>query len=452
MRTIAIVGAGFCGTALATRLLRAPPAAETRLVLIERQAEVGRGVAYAAHPYPYLLNVAAARMSADPAQPLEFLAFARQRDAGAAPGDFLPRALYGEYLAARLDEAERGAPAHMRLERLHAEVTAIGRDGGAWRIETATGGQLTAADVVLALGNPRPATPAAWRGIDDASDLWDEAGEIPGDHAVLIVGTALTMVDTVLRLAADPARSAPIVAVSRHGLLPRPHGSGQDDRREGDIEKLRRAAGTSARALLRAVRAMIAQAQRHGRDWRDVIVFLRSEAPALWQALSQAERGRFLRHVRPYWGIHRNRVPAEFSALLETLQSTGRLTVRAARIVALERRDGRIRVTLAPRGGGSAETLLVDRVVNCTGPDYDLSRSREPLVRQLLRDRLVNADIHGLGLATGPVGEVLGESGAVPGLYYVGPMLRAGWWEATAVQELRGHVERLAVRLGDEAP
>jgi uncharacterized NAD(P)/FAD-binding protein YdhS len=29
-------------------------------------------------------------------------------------------------------------------------------------------------------------------------------------------------------------------------------------------------------------------------------------------------------------------------------------------------------------------------------------------------------------------------------LFYVGPMLRADHWEATAAQELRGHAERLA--------
>jgi hypothetical protein len=36
---------------------------------------------------------------------------------------------------------------------------------------------------------------------------------------------------------------------------------------------------------------------------------------------------------------------------------------------------------------------------------------------------------------------------AMPGLYYVGPMLRATYWEATAVAELRGHAIRLAERL-----
>jgi glycine/D-amino acid oxidase-like deaminating enzyme len=62
---IVIVGAGFCGTVLAANLLRRPPSAPTDIVLIERGSAMGRGLAYAAREFPYLLNVPAARLSAD---------------------------------------------------------------------------------------------------------------------------------------------------------------------------------------------------------------------------------------------------------------------------------------------------------------------------------------------------------------------------------------------------
>jgi uncharacterized NAD(P)/FAD-binding protein YdhS len=63
-RTIVIVGGGFSGTVLAVNLLRHITDVPTRIVLIEREAEVGCGVAYAARSFPYLLNVPAGRMSA----------------------------------------------------------------------------------------------------------------------------------------------------------------------------------------------------------------------------------------------------------------------------------------------------------------------------------------------------------------------------------------------------
>ena len=98
MRTIVIVGGGYCGTTLATMLLRRPPATPTRLVLIERGVHVGRGVAFAARDFPYLLNVPAGRMSANPADPLEFLRFMQRREPGTDAESFLPRAWYGDYL------------------------------------------------------------------------------------------------------------------------------------------------------------------------------------------------------------------------------------------------------------------------------------------------------------------------------------------------------------------
>ena len=79
VRTIVIVGGGFCGTVVAANLLRRPPPGPTRLVLIERDGAVGRGVAYADRGFPYLLNVPASRMSANTAAPNEFLEFVQRR-------------------------------------------------------------------------------------------------------------------------------------------------------------------------------------------------------------------------------------------------------------------------------------------------------------------------------------------------------------------------------------
>ena len=76
-RTLVIVGAGFCGTVLAARLLRRPPSDATEIVLIERGTSIGRGVAYAGHDVPYVLNVPAGRLSVEPQDPGQFLRFAQ---------------------------------------------------------------------------------------------------------------------------------------------------------------------------------------------------------------------------------------------------------------------------------------------------------------------------------------------------------------------------------------
>ena len=78
-RTILIVGAGFSGTLVAANLLKSQHWATTRIVLVERSTSVARGKAYADREYPYLLNVPAGRMSADPNAPPDiFTAFEQQ--------------------------------------------------------------------------------------------------------------------------------------------------------------------------------------------------------------------------------------------------------------------------------------------------------------------------------------------------------------------------------------
>src|SRR5262249_56271521 len=96
-------------------------------------------------------------------------------------------------------------------------------------------------------------------------------------------------------------------------------------------------------------------------------------------------------------------------------------------------------------GARSARTMLVDRVVNCTGPDYNVRRSRGLLMRSLLAQGLMVPDPHNMGIRTGAYGALIDARGrAATNLFYVGPLLRADHWEATAAQELRGHAERLA--------
>jgi uncharacterized NAD(P)/FAD-binding protein YdhS len=92
----------------------------------------------------------------------------------------------------------------------------------------------------------------------------------------------------------------------------------------------------------------------------------------------------------------------------------------------------------------------VDRVINCTGPDYDVRRSSERLVRSLLAQGIASADPLGIGLATGARGALLGRDGrSADDVFYLGPMLRAAHWETTAVAELREYAAQLAQHLID---
>jgi uncharacterized NAD(P)/FAD-binding protein YdhS len=455
VRTIAIVGGGFSGTVVAAHLLRLSYWKPLRVVLVERTGDFGRGAAYARSSYPYVLNVPAGRMSGSSRDPMEFLRFARPRQPGATSDDFLPRSLFGDYLQSLLREAELGCPPHVRLERVQGDVRSIERLGGleALRLKLADGRLLSADDVVLALGNPPPARlPGADAlGLDRYIDSpWMAPPAINPGETVLVVGTGLTMADAVVA-GADQARDRVVFhAISRHGLIPPSQSSFRfrQERCEGDSGVLLRAASFSARRLMRAVRELAEDLERQGGDWREAVTFVRNLAPALWQRLSTRERRRFLRHARIYWDIHRHRLPQQTLAALEQLRQNEKLQVHAGHIVDLTPDGERVRVAWRPRGSTETRTLFVDRVINCTGPDYNSRRSRDPLLCSLLSQGLITADPLGLGLRTSANGALIDARGRVAAdLYYIGPMLRADHWESTAAQELRGHAERLARHL-----
>jgi uncharacterized NAD(P)/FAD-binding protein YdhS len=208
---------------------------------------------------------------------------------------------------------------------------------------------------------------------------------------------------------------------------------------------LLRAASVSLRGLVRSVRALVADSELRGGDWREAIAFVRALAPALWQRLSARDRLRFLRHVRCHWEVHRHRLPERTGAALDTLRRQGTLQVHAGRLLRLTPAGRRISVTWRARGQCAHRTLLVDRVVNCTGPDYDPRRGGERLLRSLIAQAMAVADPLGLGLVTDGFGALVDASGRIADdIHYIGPMLRASCWEVTAVQELRVHAERLA--------
>jgi uncharacterized NAD(P)/FAD-binding protein YdhS len=200
------------------------------------------------------------------------------------------------------------------------------------------------------------------------------------------------------------------------------------------------------------VRQLSRETEDRGGDWREAITFVRSLAPRLWSQLPNRERKRFLRHVRAYWDVHRHRLPPSTRAAVDELRARQRLTVRAGQILKLEPGANQVRVTWRPRGEAPSAVLLVDRVINCTGPDYRCAASLDPLVRNLTANGLIQPDALGTGLRIAPNGGLVNLFGrATRGLYYIGPMLRADHWEATAVQELREHAEHLAQELARPA-
>ena len=453
-RTIVIVGAGFCGTTLAVNLLRMARGQALRVILIER-AQFARGLAYSRHKYPYLLNVPAGRMSANADDPGEFLAFAQRSHPDAGASDFLPRELYGEYLEALLRSAESQA-AGASLQRLVGAAVAIERAHrrAGFHVYLADGRSVHADELVLATGNPGPAALPGHEKLRGSAnyvgDPWKAPPRFRAGESVLIVGTGLTMADVVM--AGTPPEGPPVKihALSRRGLVP----AAQTPFVAGDtavrLELLSRAheAPGSVVHLSRTARTLARELARSGDDWRKVVTAIRETAPQLWQRLPAPARRQFVTHLRPYWDVHRHRIPESTAAALRALQQDGQLAVHAGRIIGFAPAGKLIEVRYRPRGPRPVATLLVHRVINCTGPNYDVTQTQERVLRGLLAQGVATPDPLHLGLATDSLGRLIGVSGnTTRDLYYVGPLLRARDWESTAASELRLHAVRLARHL-----
>jgi uncharacterized NAD(P)/FAD-binding protein YdhS len=459
MKTIAVVGAGFSGTLLSLHLLRQCPP-PTRLVLIERNSQFGRGLAYGTPNDSHILNVPAARMSAFHDRPNDFLDWlARQAAAehdGPPPGPqtFAPRRLFGAYVRALLnDEIKRSG--RDRLELVKGDVISL--DGSPQRLVlTLDRGRTIEADMaVLAIGNfPPEPVPIANPGFYDTDfyrpDPWaaDVLTGLDPDSAILLLGTGLTTMDLVISLL-DQQHRGPIYALSRRGLLPRRHAGVPLPAPEHAPYP------TAVTALTRFLRREAARATAQGSGWQPVIDELRPFTVDVWQAMPLPDRQRFLRHLRPWWDVHRHRMAAGVADRIDAARAGGQLRILVGRVRDLAAGDrpvgngpvgdGAVTVQYRPRRQDGMAAIRDARVVNCAGPGADYDRIQEPLIRHLLRDGLVRPDPLRLGLDVTGNCALLNAQGAISRrLFAVGPMTKGTFWEMTAVPDIRRQTEKLA--------
>ena len=442
MRTVLIVGAGFSGVACAIQLLRGAARQPIRVLLLNRGGRLARGMAYGTQSPQHLLNVMAANMSVLPDDPGHFVRFASMRDSRAVDGSFVARSVYGDYLEWALQQAQMQAPRHAILDCVSGSVCSLQATARGGLSATLEDGRSIDADkVVLALGHlPAPPPLLPQGALTDSAryvaDPWDASltSTIGPQQPVVLLGTGLTAVDIALQL----LRHRPgqrVNLLSRHGLLPRPY-----EPPSGQLASsaLLHEEAPTVRAVLRAFMEQVERLETAGLSWHDALSALRHQSAHIWQGWSAPERRRFLRHLRPYWEVHRHQLPPTVQQELAAALACGALRVTAGRVLGIRDEAELSVLKVQPRGREATVELRAGRIINCTGSCASPRRAAVPLVRQLLADGLMRADALGLGVETGADCAVLGAEGSpTPGLYYIGPWLKAGFWEATAVPELR---------------
>lgn len=450
-RRIAIVGAGFSGSLLALHLLRRCQA-EDRIYLIERNQNFGRGLAYATGNPHHLLNVRAGNMSAFPDEPDHFVRWLQalppeeKVEIAGEPSasTFVPRRVFGNYIQQLLgDKLWREGQGH-NLFLVTDEAVALHRGPQGLTLELAVGRRYDIDHAVLAVGNFPPAQSAAGY----FGDPWNPAclAGLPSDAAVLILGTGLTFIDTVLSLL-DRGHRGKIYALSRRGLLPRVHAVVPTPWKYDPPPS-----GQRLVSLLRQVRAACAAAENVGVGWRAAIDGLRPHTQRLWQEMPRHERSRFLRHLRPWWDVHRHRSAPQVSNRLQAAIARGQLEIIKGRMGSTARTDNVTEVEINLRGETGRQRVKVDRIIDCSGPRSDATMIDQPLIQQLLTSGQVHPDPLGLGIDVTTDGAVIDAFGCpARDIHAVGPITKGTFWEIIAVPDLRLACANLAMKLFDAA-
>ncbi|HTU83353.1 MAG TPA: FAD/NAD(P)-binding protein [Candidatus Acidoferrales bacterium] len=427
-----VVGGGLAGTTVIAELAAGAPRNFTALLV--DGGEPGPGSAYATPSEHLYMNGSALAMSAVPGDERHLVRWLRNQPDHAK----IPRRLFGRYLRERFYAAVARRP---RFHVARAEIVdLLPAPGGGFEAIDDGGNRYRARAVVLALGNYPPDDaflPEALRHYEGfVGDPWrfDPQGV---REDVLVIGSGLTAMDAVALLERTAVRRVHVI--SRHGLVPATDGH--------CVEAPPEAPGLRTEtpyALLRTLRRAARRHQAAGGDWRDVIEAIREMSASIWASWDLRERRRFLRHVQPYWSIHRYRVPEKTAEAFARMERSGRLVrYRGRAVAARKREDGRLDVDV--RGNGATQSIAVETVVNCTGPNGDYARVRHPLVRNAIARGLLRPDPLRLGLDATPEFRVVDGYGRPhETLFALGPPLRGLFYETTAVPETRDQAAAIA--------
>lgn len=428
---VVIVGGGFSGTMTAANLARLG----VRSILVEANGRAGHGAAYSTTDPAHLLNIPAETMGAWAEDPEHFLV-----TQGVERGSFAERRHYGRYLRSILDDAVASG----NVEVVDGRAIAAERADEGWRVRLESGEAIEALALVLATGNQTPAELPGTESVRDRliDNPWSDRARAAIEDAaqrqldVLILGTSLTMVDVALSLAAAGQKGR-IVALSRRGKIPLRNNGDADSTVQWDELPNPR------------IRAIARWLRRRGSEvgWRSAVDSVRPHSHRLWQSLPQRERRLFLRYGRPWWDIHRHRVAPEVGRQVDELLDQRRLEVIAGRLLSAKAQDGGIEVTIRKRGQDHPERLgRFHYVFNCTGPLGDISRTRDPLLRDILDKGLASPDELAIGL------EVDERSRAGPGerLWALGTLSKGRYWEMIAVPDIRNQAAAVAEDIATE--
>lgn len=446
---IAIIGGGLSGTLVAYNLLKTDLNPITIYLFEKDQHQLSRGIAYRASNETHLLNVPAAGMNIYGLEQGDFYRWLQKKGyASYLPNDFVPRHLFGNYLVELFRDAVDRAR-HVKVKVVYDEVVDVVKADNSLTVVTATGQSYNVSKAVLANGILPPADPFQLTEKVKQTGLYQSNpwhfttdDKFLSNQKITLIGTGLTMLDYAVGLLND-GRSFSITAFSRRGFLPLPHKSYD----AYDFPEYNVVPTDDIGILLKTIRTYYRAHHERGLDWRALIDRIRSQAPELWQALSDVSKKRFIRHLKPYWEIHRHRAPQKALETIQKAVQEKRFTLLRGRIQKVEATAGKLNIVLVNSRG--VTELSTDHLLNSSGLQQDISLTSDVLLTKLLQRGYMIPDKTGLGVETDNEGALRCNDDTL-NIFTLGALRRASVFECTAAKEVGYQAFQLSKILLDE--
>lgn len=432
---IAIIGGGLSGTLLAHYLLQEDRHPITVFLFEKDFQQLSRGIAYRMSNETHLLNVPAASMNLHGLPTGNFYQWLQLKGhADVLPGDFVSRSLFGTYLKELFQQSVERAR-HVKVKVITDEVIDIIKEEDSLYVLTASGHTYHVTKAVVANGILPPADPFEVTLDIQLTGLYQSNpwnfhyhDKLKKGDQVVLIGTGLTMLDHAVGLL-NSNKNIRVAAFSRRGLLPLAHKAYQPY----GFPEYTIFPCEDIGELFRSIKAYYRMHKSKGLDWRDLIDHIRNQVPQLWKALHDNSKRRFLRHLKPYWEIHRHRAPQPVLDIIQREIDNGRFTLMKGKIREVTTNGKVLNIKLINQAGTT--TIDAHYLLNSSGLQHNISLSSNPLLRNLVERGYMIPDSNKLGVETDESGALSCTAGE-KNIFTLGALRRAAVFECTAAREI----------------
>ena len=255
------------------------------------------------------------------------------------------------------------------------------REGDGFMVALKKNTSVSSKKVVLCTGNQPPVTLPGITDLKTTNDIyinpWDEKAveNIHPNQPVFIIGSGLTMVDTVISLV-DQGFKNKIIVLSKHGAIPMAH------------PKVRVVAPHPEQAppadlhiIYKNLKSQIRSAIDHTEWHEPVLEAVRPFTQKIWQEMPLEQKHRFLRHINHRWAKLRHRLPHEVHDLIQSMIDKGQIELYAGKLSAVQYANQTLNVSFYNRAKDVTVQCEVQRIINCIGPEGDFEKVDNPLLQ-----------------------------------------------------------------------